>query len=164
MRLDITHISVMEHYVLWFFGLVLFFFSLKICTSQVMGIGVCSPQLAAPSGWQLTGPVLLWLQSPVCSYCSVKSTLMSFCGGKGNSGCPGVVGSASSTWHSVSLCPCCLSPRAAGGSFPIPTPFAHCAAVVSCTLSSGRAQPRAGMKDATASLGMGGQFIAFLCV
>lgn len=108
-----NHISVMEHYVLWFFGL--FFFSLKICTSQVMGIGLCSPQLAAPSGWQLTGLVLVCLQSPVCSYCSAKSTLMSFCGGKGNSGCPGVVGSASSTWHSVSLCPCCLSPRAGRG-------------------------------------------------
>lgn len=56
-----------------FFGLG-FFFSLKICTSQVMGIALCSPQLAAPSGWQLTGLVLLWLQSPVCSYRGVKST------------------------------------------------------------------------------------------
>lgn len=72
MRLDINHISVMEHYVLWFFGLS--FFPLKICTSQAMGIGLCSPQLAAPSGWQLTGLVLLWLQSSVCSYPSVKST------------------------------------------------------------------------------------------
>lgn len=57
-----------------FFWFGLFFFSLKICTSQVMGIGLCSPQLAAPSGWQLTACVLLWLQSPVCSYCGVKST------------------------------------------------------------------------------------------
>lgn len=72
MRLDINHISFMEHDVLWFFGLS--FFPLKICTSQAMGIGLCSPQLAAPSGWQLTGLVLLWLQSSVCSYPSVKST------------------------------------------------------------------------------------------
>lgn len=157
MRLDINHISVMEHYVLWFFGLG--FFPLKICTSQAMGIGLCSPQLTAPSGWQLTGLVLLWLQSPVCSYCSVRSTR----GGKGNSGYPRAMGSASSTWHSVSLS---LLPEPKGrhrGPFDSHSLISLCCCV-SCTLSSGRIQPRAGMKDATAPLGMGGQFIAFLCV
>lgn len=117
MRLDINHISVMEHYVLWFFGLG--FFPLKICTSQAMGIGLCSPQLTAPSGWQLTGLVLLWLQSPVCSYCSVRSTR----GGKGNSGYPRAMGSASSTWHSVSLS---LLPEPKGrhrGPFRFPLPY-----------------------------------------
>lgn len=140
---------------------VFFFPPLKICTSQAMGIGLCSPQLAAPSGWQLTGLVaaelcVLFSQCEEHTWCPLVVE-------KGT-GYPRAVGSASSTWHSVSLCPCCQSPRAGTGSFPIPTPLSHCAAVVSCTLSSGRTQPCAGMKDATAPLGMGGQFIAFLCV
>lgn len=75
--------------------LVWFFFSLKICTSQMMGIGLCSSQLAAPSGWQLTCAVVAaepWWKRELWV----------------------AVGSASSMWHSVSLCPCCLSPRAGG--------------------------------------------------
>lgn len=141
----------------FWFGL---FFPLKICTSQMMGIGLCSPQLAAPSGWQLTGLVLLWLQSPVCSYHSVKSTRGVLSWWKRELWVP--KGGGQCQQHGGTACHCAQGQ--AGGSFPIPTPLSHCAAVVSCTLSSGRTQPRAGMKDATASLGMDGQFIAFLCV
>lgn len=136
-----------------------FFFPLKICTSQMMGIGLCSPQLAAPSGWQLTGLVLLWLQSPVCSYHSVRSTRGVLSWWKRELWDPRAVGSASSTWHSVSLCP-----GAGRGVLSHSHSLISLCCCVSCTLSSGRAQPRAGMKDATASLGMDGQFIAFLCV